>query len=71
MPESQATVIATLKRYDRWCLVIGLALFALGYLLSPGSAASWLFILGGIFIAASTYLALAWSVKRERESRKR
>jgi len=71
LPERQAAVVATLRRYDRWCLIIGLALSAVGYLVSPGSAAFWLFIFGGLFIAASTYLALVWNVKRERESREK
>jgi len=69
MPKNHTAVIAALKRYDRWCLIIGLALAAIGYLVSPGSAAFWLCIVGGIFIAASTYLNMAWGIKRERASR--
>jgi hypothetical protein len=63
-------LILQLSAYDRWFLVFGLALCAIGYFFARGSAAFWLFILGGICIGASTYLNMAAGVAKERESRK-
>jgi hypothetical protein len=70
MQPTASKVIIQLSVYDRWFLVFGLALCAIGYFVAPGSAAFWLFILGGTCIGVSTSLNMARGVMKERGSRK-
>ena len=60
--------VEALKRYDRWFLAAGLALCVGGYF-APTSTSAWVLLtLGGVSVAASSFLRLARWVKESRES---